>query len=236
MIDQGVYTNGTNLTTENVKALKQYCKWVYVSVDAASKDAYKDAKGVDKFGDVCRGILDLVQADGEATIGMGFLVTRDNWRDILKAWELSRALGADYIQYRPAVLFDPANPGKLAEDTEWLDGAMDLLENAAKCRDVIVDLERFRMYRDWQGHKYPVCYWSGVQATITPNGKVWTCVNKREYPGAELGDINKEKFVSIWKRRKIAEVDEQCRVVCRGHPANLILNELMRPNEHGNFI
>ena len=236
LIDQGVYTNGTNLTPENIKAIKECCKWVYVSLDAASNESYQTSKGVDKFGAVCRGILDLVQAPGAATVGMGYLVTRENWKDIIKAWELSQSLGVDYIQYRPVILFDPANPGQLAEDTGWIDNAMDMLENVSRLPGVVVDLDRFRIYRDWHGHGYKTCYWSGLQATITPNGKVWTCVNKREYPGAEIGDLTRDSFVDVWKRRKIVEVGKDCRLSCRGHPANLVLNELLKPNEHGSFI
>ena len=235
-IDQGVYTNGTNIDKERAAILKQKCKWVYISLDEPTQESYKKHKGADMFTKVCLAIIDLVNAKGNATIGVGFLINKDNWKEAHNMIELGKKLGVDYVQFRPTILFDPAQPNKPAEELYWLDEAIAYLDSLRGIPGLIVDLDRFRAYRDWQGHDYPICYWSGIQAVITPNGKVWICVNKREYPGAELGDLNNEQFIDIWKRRKIVEVDKDCRLMCRGYPVNRMLNELMRPNEHGNFI
>jgi MoaA/NifB/PqqE/SkfB family radical SAM enzyme len=235
-IDQGVYTNGTCMDAERAKLLKSKCKWVYVSLDECTQEAYKQHKGVDKFTQVCMNIIELVNAPGSATIGVGFLINKDNWRDAYKMIELGNKLGVAYIQFRPTIMFNPEHPCMVNEDMGWMDAAVQLLESLHGMDKLIIDLDRFRQYRDWNGHGYPICYWSGMQTVITPNGKVWTCVNKREYPNAELGDLSKEMFIDIWKRRKIVNVDEDCRLMCRGHPDNLIMNELPQPNEHGNFI
>ena len=63
------------------------------------------------------------------------------------------------------------------------------------------DTDRFRAYRDWDGHGYGTCWWSALQTCITPNGSVWTCVNKREHSGAKVGDLSRESFADIWARR-----------------------------------
>jgi MoaA/NifB/PqqE/SkfB family radical SAM enzyme len=93
------------------------------------------------------------------------------------------------------------------------------------------------MYRDWTVHGYPTCYWSAIQAVITPNGKVWACLNKRSHKDAELGDLTKQSFEEIWTNAPIQYVNNSCRVMCRGHVPNLTLDQMMRqPAYHRNFI
>jgi radical SAM protein with 4Fe4S-binding SPASM domain len=92
------------------------------------------------------------------------------------------------------------------------------------------------MIRHWQGHGYITCYSAGLQTCITPDGSVWTCVNKREHAAAKLGNLRDESFGQIWQRGGPKLVNDQCRVLCRGHVPNLALQELMREIPHGKFI
>ena len=227
-IEQGIYTNGAHIDTKRAALLKRSMTWVYVSLDAASQEAYRKCKGVDAFFKVCSGVTNLVNAIGDATVGVGMLLTRDNWKDYRAMADLALDLGADYVQFRPTVL-----PG---EDTGWMAEAIVDLMSIQGRSGVELDLNRFVMYRDWQGHGYATCYWSAMQTVITPNGKCWTCVNKREFDGAEIGDLSMQSFYEIWRSHKAVAVDHDCRMMCRGHIPNLVLNEVMTPREHGNFI
>ncbi len=100
----------------------------------------------------------------------------------------------------------------------------------------VCDIDRFRMYRDWTGHGYETCWWSALQTCITPNGKVWVCVNKREHAGAEIGDISVESFPEIWERRQVAKVTGDCRTLCRGHLGNMAVDKMMQPIAHSEFV
>lgn len=234
-LKQGLYTHGGHLNPDRAALLKAVMTFVYVSLDAADRESYKRDKGVDRFEAACDGVRRLSVAEGAATVGVGYLVTPDNWQHAERAIALVDELGGDYIQFRPTVRFDQATPEQLAEETGWLNDAIDHLERLQGDR-VIVDLDRFRGYRDWRGHGYPTCWWSGLQTVVTPNGKVWTCVNKREHPAAEIGDLSRESFASLWARRPIARVDGSCRISCRGHVANSVLDEIMAPRPHPEFV
>jgi sulfatase maturation enzyme AslB (radical SAM superfamily) len=205
-----------------------------VSLDASNAADYRRDKGVDRFDAVCDGVRLLVAADGKATIGIGYLVTENNFGNAQAAADLAADLGADYVQFRPTIAYAQKNPGALSEDTRWLKRATETLEQVDG--NVIVDFRRFHMYENWDGHGYKTCYWSGLQTVVTPNGSIWTCVNKREHPAALLGNLGKESFREIWSRRKLAEVDETCRVMCRGHIPNLALDEMLAPKEHAAFV
>lgn len=234
-LDQGLYTHGGHIDSGRAWLLKQQATWVYVSLDECDRDSYRQSKGLDYFERATNGVRLLAEAEGPATVGVGFLLHRGNWA---RAWEmvdLARGLGADYCQFRPTVQYTQDAPGAVAEDTGWLTDCIELL-SSIHAPDVVCDLSRFEMYRDWRGHGYPTCWWAGLSTVITPNGKVWTCVNKREHAGAEIGDLSRESFAEVWRRAGPVAVDGGCRVLCRGHVANTSLAVMMADQPHGNFI
>lgn len=235
-LEQGLYTHGGHIGEQRADTLKQHLTFVYVSLDAADKQDYRRDKGVDRFDAACSGVRWLVKAKGLATVGVGFLLTEENWRRAGEMVTLSRRLGADYAQFRPTIRYDQDDPDTPSENTAWLSEAIDGLAWLEDEPGVEVDLDRFRGYRDWQGHSYRTCWWSGMQTVITPNGSVWTCVNKREHAAALLGSLASERFEDLWARNRTASVDGACRVMCRGHLSNLALDEMLRPVEHAAFI
>lgn len=234
LLPQGLYTNGTTLTQERAGRLKQVMQWVYVSLDAATAEAYRAVKGVDQFQAVCEGIRRLVKALGGATVGIGFLLNRQNWMDAPAMRRLGESLGAHYVQFRPAVLFDQEHRG-LAQDVDWIDQARPLLATL-QGEGVEMDLDRFDRLRHWQGHGYTQCSWCTLQTVITPDGRLWTCVNKRGDASALLGDLKAESFAAIWATHTVRPVDTECRVMCRGHLPNLALQPLITRGEHEEFI
>jgi len=236
-IPQGLYTNGGHIDEHRARILKYRAQWVYVSLDAATGDEYAQAKGVtpEHFERALAGIRALVGANGAATVGVGFLLNDHNWTRVERMAELGRELGADYVQFRPTIRYKADAPNEVEGNTNWIPGAISLLETM-RYSGTEVDLTRFDMLREWSEHGYQQCWWSGLQTVVTPNGKVWSCLNKRGYEGAELGDLNDETFRSIWQRAPIQPVNGSCRVMCRGHIPNLELNAIMADRVHGEFI
>jgi MoaA/NifB/PqqE/SkfB family radical SAM enzyme len=235
-IEQGMYTHGGHINRERAEHIKMGFKWVYISLDADNAFDYKRLKGVDKFSDALKGIEYLSRAPGDAVVGVGFLLTRSNFYSIAGMVELAKRMGANYCQFRPTIRYETVNPGKVAENTAWIHQAILALTPYVEDPFVSVDLDRFRQYVEWDGHGYAKCWWTGLQAVITPNGKVWTCINKREFPGAELGDLNDDSFGDIWARHGLHSVNGSCRAMCRGHLPNLTLEQVLTTPEHENFI
>ena len=236
-LQQGLYTHGGHIDAERAALLKHTLTWVFVSLDECTAQTYKTSKGVDRFDAATDGIRRLVAAEGDATIGVGFLMHAGNANQVHDMVRFARSLGVDYVQFRPTVLFEQDAPGELQEhDLAWIRRAMGML-NAYRDSFVIADRERFDMYANWNGHGYPTCNWSALQTVITPNGKVWRCTNKREHPDALLGDLSVESFADVWARSGgPCQVDAACRILCRGHIANLTLDKVMQPMAHGAFI
>lgn len=217
--------------------MKEHFKWIYISFDAHDVESYRQHKGVNRFERVCENIRNLVMLPGDAVIGMGFLLGAGNYRQAYNMQRLARLLSVDYCQFRPLILYNQDAPGVLDEDTAWINEAVQLLEQYKGDPFIIADTSRFVMYRDWQGHGYATCNWSALQTVITPNGGVWRCTNKMEHPDALLGDLNAESLDEILQRSGgTCQVNAACRVMCRGHIANLTVDELFAPMPHANFV
>lgn len=237
-LEQGIYTHGGHINSERAALLRRRFAWVYISLDAHDRESYREYKGVDRWDKVMDNIQHLVYATGPATIGVGCLLHEHNYHTVDKVVAALRDTGVDYVQFRPQVLYRQDAPGVRDEAGKWArTDVVPFLHAYQHDPFVIADLARFRDYGRWEGHGYPTCYWAAMQTVVTPNGKVWRCVNKREHAEALLGDLAVESFADIWARAGgPCAVDSQCRVMCRGHIANQSLTDVLAPTPHANFI
>lgn len=235
-LEQGIYTHGGHIKQDRADLMSQCLTFVYISLDAADAASYKRDKGVDRFDEVLGATRRLVSAPGDATVGLGFLITKKNYMQAQQMLDIAYDTGAAYAQYRPTILYDMEHPDRHAEDTGWLAEAIYELRRIQSDPKVEVDLDRFADYAEWNGHDYKTCYWSSLQSVITPNGKMWTCVNKREFPSEEIGDLSVESFAHVWLRHSPCQVNETCRLMCRGHLANQALTQIIPRVEHAAFV
>ncbi len=235
-LEQGIYTHGGHINKNRAAMMRDYMTWVTISLDAVNAKDYVNMKGVDRFNDVLAGVERLMAAKGAATVGLSYMITAYNGFRIPDMVKMGHALGVDYVRFRPTIRFDSDNPGAPNENAGWVDHAIKYLEVYEGDPFVSVETDRFRQYRDWTGHGYDSCYWAALQICITPNGKVWICVNKREHPAAEIGDLSVEKWNDIRRRMTVPGVDKDCRVMCRGHVANQMLDQVMNKPVHADFI
>jgi radical SAM protein with 4Fe4S-binding SPASM domain len=116
-LDTALITNGLHLDRMADAAVKTH--WLRVSVDAATADTYAKVRpsyaGPDRqkalantsrsrtnFRKVCEAIraaaIRRTELGSNCLIGVGFVVQKDNWREIYDAAELYRHLGADNIR------------------------------------------------------------------------------------------------------------------------------------------
>lgn len=232
-LQQGMYTCGTLLTPETGKALASKAAWVVVSLDAVDDAAYMQEKGVRSFDRACAGIQALV--GHTATIGVSFLLHADNWRRAHEMRALALELGANYVTFRPAIRTAPNQPSVCTDDRAWVPMAMSTLQKLATYPDVEIDPKRFAEYRDWTGHGYTQCRGIRLNTTITPDGRLWVCPQRRGV--TSIGDLSCESFTTAWARHiGTYQVDEGCRVMCRLHPINQQLDALAQPVPHGAFL
>ena len=247
----GVYTNGI-LGTRLIR-VAGVADWIYVSLDADNAEDYRRIKGIDAFDQVRQTVQRLTvigaplpdgpMATGErnrrtfekvmnarayaSVIGVGFLLTGDNWQRAEAMQRLGESLGADYVQFRPIAGLDTYG---------WVPDALRELERigAMHSKDRFTDL-----YDNWRGvydRGYSVCRGSELGPTIGSDGTVWVCPNTRGIEGRALGNIKDEPFAEIWKRRETQMVGGDCEPTCRHHALNRTLALVCEPQGHEAFV
>lgn len=237
-LKQGMYTLGGLVDVALGRYLREYLEWVVVSLDCVDGASYAKEKGVppERFEAACQGIRNLV--GGHAVVGVSFLLHQENWFQAGVMSLLAKELGASYVTFRPTIRVGLDNPSLCFDNRGWITSALPLLQALSYDPFVEVSPERFAKYRDWQDRSYDTCYGIRMSCTITPDGRVWVCTNRRGMgEGSCLGDLRKESFKTIWERHPGEwKKFDQCRVMCKLHTVNEQLAEIYRERTHSEFI
>ena len=234
-LQQGMYTLGGHLTPATAATLGDLATWVVVSLDAADAESYAREKNVpaDRFDDALAGIRLL--AGRKADVGVSFLLHAANWTDADRMRGLARGLGATYVTFRPRIETDVRTPGTVAGPRSWVRDAMATLRWLAADPFVECDPERFWQYLHWERHPYETCYGVRLHATVTPDGRVWICPQRRGVTA--LGDLRTESFAEVWAKHPGRWTDfSGCRAMCRLHLVNEQLAAVYAPHRHEAFV
>ncbi len=235
---QGMYTLGGHLTMRTAAKLAAVASWVVVSLDAPDAGTYAMEKGVapDRFAAACDGVRWLAEG-GHAVVGVSFLLHARNWFLAPEMLAAARDLGATYTTFRPTIETHADHAAVCSGDRFWLTPALPLLEQLAMEPDVECDPSRFAAYGNWTGRAYDRCHGIKLNATITPDGRVWVCPQRRGVRGSEVGDLRIESFAELWARHPGQWTDfAECRVMCRLHLVNETLAPLFAAHPHEAFV
>ncbi len=103
-LDVAFVTNATNINAELREAL-MLCRWVALSVDAASGKTYATIKGTDRFDLVKKNIASLAnfrhQVGASVDLCFKFLLLPENQSEIYDACKLAKSLGVQDFHVRP---------------------------------------------------------------------------------------------------------------------------------------
>lgn len=168
----GLVTNGTLLDMVYPTLIKEF-EFIRVSLNAASSPTYENITGMDMFDKVISNIR-YAKANGARVLGISYVVVPENIHEIRWMGELAKQLGVDYAQFKT----DVTNPLDFKVGNEFIQTTRYKATSTLPC--AIASL-------------------IGVVSSV---GKVYYCCQYRGDPRYELGDLNTEDFMSIWKRRK----------------------------------
>jgi uncharacterized protein len=169
----GLVTNGVLLN--KVEELESYI-FIRVSLDSHNAEDYKAVKGCDHFDRVVENIRNAVRED--TTIGISYVVSEENNKDLYKAEELACELGVDYIQIKPAYI-----NGKIFTDFEYPDGRP------------VIETKRF-MPED-----NTPCTIAALVGIVGADSNVYYCCQHRGKDLFTLGSLKEHSFTDLWKKR-----------------------------------
>jgi MoaA/NifB/PqqE/SkfB family radical SAM enzyme len=238
-LDIGFITNGS--------LLLKCCKWLRISLDAASSKTFEKIHGM--YGDTFDRLLDNLrllvkmkkEIGSDTTIGTGYLTSKHTKKEMIAASIICKKIGVDYLQFRPLQIH---NNGKFEYHR-----AYGIEKEILKClkysKDgykVLYSKHKYDMMKEKNfGRNYKKCYGQQFATVIAADAKMYICCHMRGYAKYCIGDLKKNTFLEIWnsaRRKKVVEnIDfRDCVPLCRDNTFNQILWNIKQPREHVNFL
>lgn len=191
-MESGVATNGTVWDDRLISTMAQTCRWVGVSVDAATKETYQIGRKADYFNKVLRNIskLILLVDTNNCDVAYKFLIFSHNQHEIYDACKIAKDLGARDFHARPSD-FSHQGMGKLKRSNDL--NRESVLEQFEKCHELETDSFRIFtvLHKFDSGFKpkkdFSQCYAAPLTIQICADGSVPFCVDQRHQKDYVLG-------------------------------------------------
>lgn len=245
-LDLALVTNGT-IMREGTPEILSHATWVRFSVDAGNEDTYATIREVPKgfFNKTIENIKKVVdfkkKNKTDVIIGVGFVVTRENYKEIYDAVKLFSTFGVDNI--RISAVFTP-------DDFEYHK------EIYPVARDLVIkaknDFERpdFKVFnlfgdrvQDLIDHapEYEYCGYMHLNTYIGGDLNVYTCCNNAYNLQGLMGSIKNRSFKDFWlsdeKVKKYLEFKANKCARCMFNNKNRFINYLLEKDPvHVNFV
>ena len=262
-IDVGLITNGTMLAHEShasaLETILDVCTYCRVSVDAGSQAVYERMHGKApdvNFQSLVQVIASMVDAkrarESKTTIGVSFLLTPDNYLDLVKAACVFRDVGVDYFQVKPIVMpaVERADAGMVFWDERLFDTLVALNAYQTKAFRVYTLGYKFAdmLLNEHAGLPFSRCWGHALYPTILADGTVIVCCDMLNAhlagrTSGTYGRITRERgLLGLWTTAHRVGVGERintrlCPSNCKLSETNKTLERLCQePSEHSNFI
>lgn len=251
-LDQGIFTNGQLLTEKKADIMAKKMTWIRFSLDAGNAVDYARSHGTSEqsFYKVLDNLRYLCSIKNRCTVGVGFIITPENYHGILDAAFFAYDCGADYIQFKPEIR-RPNQPQITREFYE--ENILPQLRRAKNLQtdkfNVMITQYRFDDLFSPEtnyGRAYKKCLSHNFQGAIGADGKVYVCDHHKGEKDYEIGDLKESSIEDIWysvqRHQVINKLDQtdlsQCQVCCRNHEANKFLWHCLNKEEslHPNHI
>jgi MoaA/NifB/PqqE/SkfB family radical SAM enzyme len=237
-LENSLATNGTLLYTPLIETILYTCRWVGVSVDAATPETYKIGRKQNLFNDVIDSISALVGLNAiwqdHCDIGFKFLIFDYNQHEIFDACKLAKSLKVNDFHARPAD-FRHQGMGEFKKKQSGYDIKL-IKRQFEKCHKLAdKDFRVFTITHKYNSEdftprrNFTQCYASPICIQLCADGYVYLCPDTRQMPFFKLGrhgDIKR-----IWGSKKHKELVskigcQQCTSRCTFSPYNEICERL----------
>ena len=170
----GLTTNGVYL--DHLPDIINMFKFVRISLDAATSETYKAMKGTNFFERVVENAKRTVRMKRDMVLGLSYVISKGNEHEIEAAQKLADDIGVDYIQIKPAYQ------------------KYDL-----ECKIPKGD-KSFILKRYSSSGRLP-CAIAHLVGIVGADENVYFCCQGRGREDFVVGDLARDSFLEIWKRR-----------------------------------
>ncbi len=240
-IQFGVVSNGSNWPGHVVNALWN-AAWVRVSIDCASPATYAQIRksSSQTYYQVRSNLRKLKESSSNVILGVGFVVTKDNWSEILDAARYAKEDGAD--NFRISAVFQ--NEG-VSYFSGFYQEASALSKQAKELEDDTFTV--FNLFGDriedlrQRSPSHPYC---PIQHLVTYIGADLTlyrcCVLAYNSKGA-LASLRNQSFYDVWRSQFVGwalnSLNAKTCPVCMFNKKNETIRYAINPSpDHVNFL
>lgn len=191
-VDIGLVSNGYGYDDRLIDFAAHYCKFVGFSMDSGNKETYDlvhkpPPDGWEKVTGNIERLTAVINRNGlRNDVGFKYLILPQSWHTLYDACKLAKDLGCRYIQIRPADLPPEARAFiDIEKVNESIDKAMDDFNEPGKFEIAGV---RHKFNPDFTRVLPNYCWLTPLTVTITSDGRVWPCVDRRWDAETALAD------------------------------------------------
>ena len=243
-VEASIATNGTLFNDHLIDALR-LCRWVGISIDAATPETYMIGRNKDLFAVAVKNMTLLINEIRKSAsicdVAYKFLIFDYNQQEIYEACKLAKEIGARDFHVRPAD-FSHQGMGVKRKPTHY---NIDLiLEQFAQCH--LLEDEHFRVFTVM--HKFDdqlkprkdfsQCYAAPLCIQLCADGKIYFCPDTRHKEEFLLGSHypDPEKILEMWGNARHKELvfgnsPGVCQTRCTFAPYNRQCENLFTGND-----
>lgn len=197
-IEIAIVTNG-QLLTERIRRLLHHLKWIRFSIDAATRETYTKIHGVkgETWDLVLKNIKALMaQKPKEAVVGISYVITKENLKEISLAAKFWKEFGANNIRY--TFLYDIRYDSGMKK--EELIQVLSELERARKEEEGNFKVFAMTHRPDYYSNPnddFNFCGYQFFTWAVGYNAQVYPCCIQKYYKDYAIGDLKKESLHDI---------------------------------------
>jgi MoaA/NifB/PqqE/SkfB family radical SAM enzyme len=241
-IELALVTNGQAMDGETIELVRDIA-WVRFSVDAGTRDTYSLTRRVHarRFDDLLKTIATLA-ANKDTVLGVGFVVNRENFREIADACAMFRDLGAD--NFRISAAFTPLGMRYFDGMFEEARALAERAEALATASFRVFNLFNDRIHDLFTGTQdYDFCPMKDLVPYVGADLRVYTCCMLAYNTAGLIGSIKDQTLRELWasaEKRAMFERHtprEHCRLPCMFEGKNRFINYCIKNDAlHVNFL
>lgn len=209
--------------------------WLRVSLDAGKKETYQRIRKSLAWDKVMKN-LDMLGKKKGPLIGVGFVLTRENYKELEDCAKIVKGFGIPYI--RVSAMFSTGG-------ADYYDGLIDEI-NAQRILAKNLENDNFKVVDFFddrvldlkkESPDYSFCGYQQFVLYIGGDQKVYTCCTNAYTTAGEIGDLSNMSFASWLKSHRRYEFDARKCHHCQFNNKNKIIDYLINPSPaHIGFV
>ena len=228
-------TNGSKLNGEIAELFAKNATWLRVSIDGYDDESYSKYRGVKKgeFSKIIKNIENFVNIKNrKCSIGISFIVDKDNYHKIYEFSKMMKELGVDSIKISPCIVSNDGNQNN-EYHKPFFDKAKEL---SLKVKNELEDenfevFESYHLLEDKFEKDYNWCPYLQILPVIGADLNIYPCQDKAYNNEAIIGSIKDKSFKEFWynDKNKFFKINpkNQCNNHCVANSKNKMVLEYL---------